>query len=235
IGPSLTHIDVRYEDLIDLLGKRLNLEECVDRITYMGAGPEGVQGHVMAFEVFPNRPDLYSVEGIARGLRGCLGLEKGLTISPVRAAGLDFIVERSVADVRPFAVGGIVRDLELDDDLLRSIVDLQGKLLSFPPAINGILTQLRLDTRNLFLDVTGTDLEAVSGCLAILATTLAERGVQIELVRTKYADKTLETPDLSPRPHSLDLRHANERLGLSVTPSEAVEFLRRMRPDARPD
>jgi len=115
------------------------------------------------------------------------------------------------------------------------ITDSAGKVLSFPPVINGILTQLTSDTRNLFLDVTGTDLEAVSGCLAILATALAERGGQIELVRTKYADKTFATPDLSPRPHSLDLRRANERLGLSLTPSEAVEFLRRMRHDAHAD
>ncbi len=312
----MTNIDVRYEDLIDLLGKRLSLEECVDRITYMGAGPEGVQDHVMTFDIFPNRPDLYSVEGIARGLRGFLGLEAGLAVYPVKAASLDFIVDSSVSNVRPFAVGGIIRGLDLDDDLLRSIVDLQeklhasvgrkrrkvaigihnldrvsppftykavrprevrftplglaqemdlseilakhekgrefahlveskplfpiitdsaGKVLSFPPVINGILTQLTSDTRNLFLDVTGTDLEAVSGCLAILATALAERGGQIELVRTKYEDKTLATPDLSPRPHSLDLRRANERLGLSLTPSEAVEFLRRMRHDAHAD
>src|SRR5204863_460025 len=254
---------------------RVSREECVDRITYMGAGPEGVQDHVMTFDIFPNRPDLYSVEGIARGLRGFLGLEAGLAVYPVKAASLDFIVDSSVSNVRPFAVGGIIRGLDLDDDLLRSIVDLQeklhasvgrkrkkvaigihdldrvsppftykavrpqsvrftplglaqemdlseilakhekgreyahlveskrlfpiitdsaGKVLSFPPVINGILTQLTSDTRNLFLDVTGTDLEAVSGCLAILATALAERGGQIELVRTKYADKTLETP-----------------------------------------
>src|SRR5205823_4972677 len=221
----------------------------------MGAGPEGVQDHVMTFDIFPNRPDLYSVEGIARGLRGFLGLEAGLALYPVKAASLDFIVDSSVSNVRPFAVGGIIRGLGLDDDLLRSIVDLQeklhasvgrkrrkvaigihdldrvsppftykavrprevrftplglaqemdlseilakhekgreyahlveskplfpiitdsaGKVLSFPPVINGILTQLTSDTRNLFLDVTGTDLEAVSGCLAILATALAE-------------------------------------------------------------
>src|SRR5205807_7940575 len=124
---SLTNIDVRYEDLIDLLGKRLSLEECVDRITYMGAGPEGVQDHVMTFDVFPNRPDLYSVEGIARGLRGFLGLEGGLAVYPVRAASLDFIVERSVADVRPFAVGGIVRGLDLVEELVRYSVGLYGK------------------------------------------------------------------------------------------------------------
>src|SRR5437763_15008206 len=94
----------------------------------MGAGPEGVQDHVMTFDIFPNRPDLYPVEGIARGLRGFLGLEGGLAVYPVRAASLDFIVERSGVDVRPFAVGGLVRGLELAGDRLRSIVDLREEL-----------------------------------------------------------------------------------------------------------
>jgi phenylalanyl-tRNA synthetase beta chain len=310
----LTNVDVRHGDLIDLLGKPLSLEECVNRITYMGAGPEGVQGDVMTFDIFPNRPDLYSVEGIARGLRGFLGLELGLAAYPVQPARTDFVVAPNVADVRPFAVGGIVRGLELDEALLRSIVDLQeklhvtvgrkrrkvaigihdldrvtppftykavlppdvrftplgmaeemdlldilvkhekgreyahlvasqpvfpiildsaGKVLSFPPVINGMLTQLTPDTRNLFIDVTGTDLDAVSGCLTILATALAERGGRIEHVRTRYSDRTLETPDLASRAHTLHLRAANELLGLSLSPDIAVDLLRRMRHDAR--
>src|SRR5206468_10879053 len=94
----------------------------------MGAGPEGVQDHVMTFDIFPNRPDLYSVEGIARGLRGFLGLEAGLAVYPVKAASLDFIVDSSVSNVRPFAVGGIIRGLGLDD-LLLSSVDLQQEQL----------------------------------------------------------------------------------------------------------
>src|SRR3989454_9681295 len=94
----------------------------------MGAGPEGVQGDVMTFDVFPNRPDLYSVEGIARGLRGFLGLEVGLPVYRVEPSGIEFLVDRSVADVRPYAVGGIVGGLELEDALLRSLVDLQEKL-----------------------------------------------------------------------------------------------------------
>jgi phenylalanyl-tRNA synthetase beta chain len=309
----LTNVDVRHGDLIDLLGKPLSLEECVDRITYMGAGPEGVQGDVMTFDIFPNRPDLYSVEGIARGLRGFLGLESGIPTYPVQPPKIDFIVAPNVAEVRPFAVGGVVRGLELDDNLLRSLVDLQerlhltvgrrrrkvaigihdiarvsapftyqavrptdirftplgmaqemnlseiltkhekgreyaslvtskslfpiitdvsGEVLSFPPVINGIRTQLTPDTKDLFIDVTGTDLDAVSGCLTILATALAERGGRIERVRTRYSDRTLETPDLASRTHTLDLRAANEILGLSLNPNEAVELLRRMRHDA---
>src|SRR5712692_9929523 len=314
--PSLTNVDVHHEDLVDLLGQRLSLEECVDRITFMGAGPEGVQGDVMTFDIFPNRPDLYSVEGIARGLRGFLGLELGLPQYATGSATTDFIVHPNVADVRPFAVGGIVRGLDMDTALLRSLVDLQeklhltvgrkrrkvaigihdldrvappftykavlpqdvrftplglaeemdlldilvkhekgreyahlvasqpvfpiivdakGRVLSFPPVINGILTQLTADTRNVFIDVTGTDLEAVGGCLNIIATSLGERGGKIELVHTKYSDRTLDTPDLTPRERTLDLRRANELLGLSLRPSEAVEFLRRMRHDARAD
>ena len=310
----MTNVDVRYEDLLELLGRRLTLEECVDRITFMGAGPEGVHGDVMTFDIFPNRPDLYSVEGIARGLRGYLGLELGLPAYPVESARIDFVVAPNLTDVRPYGVGGIVRGLDFDDDSLRSLVDLQEKLhltvgrkrrkvaigihdldkvtppftykatlptdvrftplgmaeemdlldiltkhekgreyahlvaskplfpiitdvrgsvLSFPPVINGIQTQLTADTRNLFIDVTGTDLNAVTGCLAIVTTALAERGGRIEQVHTKYPDRILETPDLSPLAHVLDLRRANELLGLSIKPAEAVEFLRRMRHDAR--
>ena len=310
----MTNVDVPYDDLIELLGRTLSLEECVDRITFMGAGPEGVQDGVMTFDIFPSRPDLYSVEGIARGLRGYMGLEIGLPAYEVRPASVDFVVDGNVADVRPFAVGGIVRGVELDDPLLRSLVDLQeklhvtvgrkrrkvaigihdldkvtppftykavlpqnvrftplgmaeemdlleiltrhekgreyahlvaskplfpiildarGQVLSFPPVINGILTQVTSDTRNLFLDVTGTDLAAVSGCLAIIATALAERGGKIEGVRTKYPDRTLETPDLSPSAHSLSLRRANELLGLSLNPADAVGLLKRMCHDAR--
>jgi phenylalanyl-tRNA synthetase beta chain len=312
----LTNVDVPYEDLIDLLGKRISLEEAVDRITFLGSGPEGVQGDVMTFDIFPNRPDLYSVEGIARALRGYLDLETGLPNYSVTASGIEFTVDRSVERVRPFAVGGVVRGVELDDRLLRSLVDLQEKLhtttgrrrkkvaigihdldrveppftykavaphairfvplgyaremdlaeilarhakgteyapilqgkdvypiitdrrgtvLSFPPIINGVVTQLTPDTRNLFLDVTGTDFEAINGALNILATSLAERGGKIQTVRTTYADRTVETPDLAPIPMSINLSRARELLGIDLTPGKAVELLRRMRHDAEAD
>src|SRR5213596_3047799 len=127
-APTVTNVDVPYEDLIELRGKRLSLEECVDRITFMGAGPEGVQGDVMTFDIFPNRPDLYSVEGIARALRGFLGVEVGPARFPVKAGGIEFLVDKSVEAVRPHAVGGAVRGVELTDESVASLVALQEKL-----------------------------------------------------------------------------------------------------------
>src|SRR2546428_8584798 len=102
------------------------------------------------------------------------------------------------------------------------ITDARGQVLSFPPVINGILTQLTSDTRNLFIDVTGTDLDSVNGCLAILSTALAERGGRIQTVKTKYPDRTFETPDLTHRPHSLDLKRANQLPRLALTPGASV-------------
>src|SRR5437867_2584706 len=196
----------------------------------MGAGPEGVQGDVMTFDVFPNRPDLYSIEGIARGLRGFLGMEVGLPVYRAEASGIDFIVDRSVADVRPYAVGGIVRGLEFEDALLRSLVDLQEKLHL---TVGRRRKKVAIGIHDMDKVTSPYIYKAVSGCLAILSTALAERGGRIQTVRTKYADRTLETPDLSPRPHSVRLDRANELLGLSLKPGEAVDFLRRMRHDAR--
>src|SRR5207247_8164739 len=62
------------------------------------------------------------------------------------------------------------------------ITDSRGQVLSFPPVINGILTQLTPDTRNLFIDVTGTDLEAVHGCWVTLASAIRERGGRVQTV-----------------------------------------------------
>ena len=303
-----------YEDLVDLVGRALPVDEFVDRITMMGSGPEGVRDGILTFDVFPNRPDMYSVEGIARGLRGYLGLETGLPSFSVRPSGIELRVDGSVADVRPYAVGGIVRGVELEDRLLRSLVDLQEKLhltlgrrrrkvaigihdldkvrppftyravppssvrfmplgtaeemdlltilarhekgreyahlvadrplfpvitdargavLSFPPVINGVLTALTPDTENLFIDVTGTDFEAVRGALNILSSSLAERGGRIESVRTAYPDRVHDTPDLTPHAQSLDLDRANALLGLTMGPDQAVGLLKRMRYDAR--
>src|SRR2546426_8057816 len=79
------------------------------------------------------------------------------------------------------------------------LTDAREEVLSFPPVINGILTQLTPDTRNLFIDVTGTDLPAVRTTLTILCTALAERGGTIETVTTAYPDRRLMTPDLDPK------------------------------------
>lgn len=309
----MTNVTLHYGELTDLVGTRLPMEDLVKKIEMMGAGYEGAEGDSVTFDIFPSRPDMYSVEGVARSLRGFLGLEVGLPKFPVSDGPLEFFVDRSVEGVRPFAVGGVMRGMELSDRSVASLVDLQEKLhltlgrrrrkvaigihdldkvappftykavephsvkfpplgraelmdlqeildthekgrefatilagkplypvitdangvvLSFPPIINGAVTQLTPATRNLFIDVTGTDLAAVSAALTILCTALAERGGTIERVTTVTADRRLRTPDLDTKIRIVDVGKAGLLLGVSVSADEAVGLLKRMRYDA---
>jgi phenylalanyl-tRNA synthetase beta chain len=113
------------------------------------------------------------------------------------------------------------------------IVDKLGRVLSFPPIINGELTRVDENTRNLFIDITGTEPNAISRSLSVLVTALSDMGGTIESVPVQYGDYTLVTPDLTPQKMKLRVNYANELLGLKLSTSKTVEALRKSRLDAR--
>jgi phenylalanyl-tRNA synthetase beta chain len=113
------------------------------------------------------------------------------------------------------------------------IVDRRRRVLSFPPIINGELTRVGEDTRNLFIDITGTEVNAISRSLNVLVTALADMGGTIESVTVKYPDHTLVTPDLAPQKMKLRVNYANELLGLKLSDAKTVEALRKSRLDAK--
>ncbi len=113
------------------------------------------------------------------------------------------------------------------------IVDRKGRVLSFPPIINGELTRVDERTRNLFIDVTGTELNAISRSLNVLVTALADMGGTLESVRVEYSGHTLVTPDLTPQKMKLRVDYANELLGLRLSDAKTVKALRKSRLDAK--
>lgn len=113
------------------------------------------------------------------------------------------------------------------------IVDRDGKVLSFPPIINGELTRVAEDTQNLFIDVTGTELNAIQRSLNVLVTALADMGTSIETVNVKYFDKVLVTPDLNPQKMKLHVDYSNERLGVNFSDAQTIEALQHSRLGAK--
>jgi phenylalanyl-tRNA synthetase beta chain len=113
------------------------------------------------------------------------------------------------------------------------LVDRDGQVLSMPPIINGELTRVSRNTRNLFLDVTGTNYNAVAKSLNILVTALADMSAEIERVTVEYNDHTESSPDLSPQRMQFHIGHANEILGLHLTESEIIKCLKKCRLDAK--
>ena len=113
------------------------------------------------------------------------------------------------------------------------IVDRNGEVLSFPPIINGELTRVVEDTQNLFIDVTGTELNAIQRSLNVLVTAFADMGATIENVNVKYFDKDLITPNLNPQKMKLHVHYSNERLGVDFSDAQTVESLQHSRLGAK--
>ena len=113
------------------------------------------------------------------------------------------------------------------------LIDKDGAVLSMPPIINGELTRVDTNTRNLFLDVTGISYEAVENSLKVLATALADMGGTLEKVNVKYSDRTVVSPNLDPEKMKLKVDYANELLGLKLSEAETIKCLRKCRLDAR--
>jgi phenylalanyl-tRNA synthetase beta chain len=113
------------------------------------------------------------------------------------------------------------------------LIDKDDEVLSMPPIINGELTRVTSETKNLFLDVTGTDYVAVERSLNVLATALADMGGTLEKVQVKYPDRTVIPPDLSPQKMRLRVDYANKLLGLKLSETQVIEALGKCRLDAQ--
>ena len=76
-----------------------------------------------------NRPDLWSPEGIARALRGFLGVERGITNYQVTASsGVLVSVNPRLKKIRPFIACSIIKNVKLSDTAIRGLMHLQDKL-----------------------------------------------------------------------------------------------------------
>jgi phenylalanyl-tRNA synthetase beta chain len=306
-------IDVNLEDLRGLLDVDVTIEELRDRLPMMGTGWEGETNEGFQLEVFPNRPDLLSIEGLARAYGSFMGLRTGLREYEVKEAGYEVAVEEKVEGVRPYFVTAVVKNVDFDDSLIRSIIQMQEKLhvthgrrrrkvavglhnlepiafpvtyttkppdfkfrplgerfekdltqiltemhtgreyawtvedfkeypmildaksmvLSMPPIINGEYTRIDEATKDIFIDVTGTDLKAITEVLNIIVTTFADRGAEIYAVENHYHDgEALLTPDLGPREMILDNNYVNSTLGMEFASEETAALLGKMGYDA---
>ena len=126
-------INLDMDDLSDLMGKKLDTEDLIMRIPMIGADAGTPEGKTLPVEFFPDRPDMFSVEGAARALRYFLATDDELMSMPlpdypVKPSGITMTVDPSVCEVRPFVVGAVVRNVTMSDPLIQSLMDHQEKL-----------------------------------------------------------------------------------------------------------
>jgi phenylalanyl-tRNA synthetase beta chain len=289
---------------------RADRAHILDRIPMFGADIERIEEDHVDVEFFANRPDLFSTEGVARAMRGFLGIEEGLENYNVRPSGITFSIDPGLAGIRPFLGSAVIRNLQFDEESITSLMGLQESLhwavgrgrgkvaigvhdldkvsapfryiaaprdwsfvpldydremtmdeilmehpkgrdyahlvehfsrfplivdsldrvLSFPPIINGELTRVTEDTRNILLDTTGTDKKSVMTAVNIICTALAGTGASIESVTVEG----IEMPSLAPMERTLSISECSDLLGIPLEPAEMAMLLRRMRYGAEP-
>ena len=159
-----------------------------------------------------------------------------ITCSPeeIKFIPLDKNEEMTLQDVLEKHEKGIAYRNEVDfASRYPLIIDSNGDVLSFPPIINGELTRVVETTKNLFIDVTGTELNAIQRSLYVLVTALADMGANIESVNVKYPENLLITPDLTPQKMKLHVKYSNERLGVNFSDKQTIEALEHSRLGAR--
>ena len=306
-------ITLELERFKQLLGRPISLEELTKWIPWIGVDIEEVGRNYVKIEYNPNRMDFSSPVGVARAFKGLLGWETGLKEYTVKKGRIELNVDKTVSEVRPYIVGAVLRNVRLNEDSVRELMEMQedlhwgigrdrkkasigvhnldavrppftyttakpeevkfvpldcseemnlqevlekhekgktyrhlidwaprypllidanGDVLSMPPIINGELTRVTERTRNLFIDVTGTDWNAINNSLNVLVTALADMGGQIESVLVKYPDRKIVLPDLTPQKMKFRIKYANRLLGLRLGENEAIECLKKCRLDA---
>ncbi|MFB6096957.1 MAG: phenylalanine--tRNA ligase subunit beta [Haloferacaceae archaeon] len=153
---------------------------------------------------------------------------------------LDSNDEMTPADVlREHPTGQTYADLVESYDRYPAIYDELG-LFSFPPVINGRRTEVSTGSRELFVELTGTDQWTIDRMCNIICYALDARGATVERVTVEYADgatapeegRELLRPDFAVDEKSVTHERVETMLGLDLDPDEVVDLFERSGLDA---
>jgi phenylalanyl-tRNA synthetase beta chain len=107
-------------------------------------------------------------------------------------------------------------------------IDAKSQVLSMPPIINSDYTgKVTTKTRNLFVECSGFDFRFLEPALNTIVYALAQRGGKVNTVEIKYENKTITTPNLSPKKTHLNLDYFQRRAGLPLTTPQILSLLKK--------
>jgi len=105
-------------------------EKMQEKISMFGTPLESLSDDEIEIEIFPNRPDLYSLQGYLRSFLAFLGKKPGLKSYKVHKPEKNYEVriDSSVKNIRPYTACSIVKNLNFNDEKIKEIIDIQEKL-----------------------------------------------------------------------------------------------------------
>jgi phenylalanyl-tRNA synthetase beta chain len=119
------------------------------------------------------------------------------------------------------------------------IYDSERRVCSLPPIINGNHSKISINTKNIFIEMTGTDktkLEIVNNIMVAMFSQYCAEPFTIEPVKiiSEHNGESRTTPDLSTRTAEAEVDYINKCCGLSESPERICELLTKMCYTAKP-
>lgn len=111
---------------------------------------------------------------------------------------------------------------------LHPAIVANGEIIAIPPVLNSEITRIEPGTRDVFIDVTATDLQTASSILDIIAYNLAERGGRLGSVAILYGSTAYRYPELKERTIETSPQRINSILGTELSVGQVIEILARM-------
>eukprot|EP01089_Gocevia_fonbrunei_P018812 TRINITY_DN6465_c0_g8_i1.p1 TRINITY_DN6465_c0_g8~~TRINITY_DN6465_c0_g8_i1.p1 ORF type:complete len:576 (+),score=127.87 TRINITY_DN6465_c0_g8_i1:43-1770(+) len=112
------------------------------------------------------------------------------------------------------------------------IYDSNNVVLSLPPIINGNHSKITLNTKNVFIEVTGTDYTKsliVLNTVVCMFAEYCEDKFSVEQVEIQTPDGEIKLlPDLSERTQVTSVEYITSTIGLKLTADEIVKLLKKM-------
>lgn len=114
-----------------------------------------------------------------------------------------------------------------DSPLYPVVLDSEGKVLSLPPIINGAKSRITLNTKNVFIECTATDLTKANIVLDTVVAMFSEYAAQpfsVEPVTVNYVDESEKvvdsyvTPRMYTRKETASIKMVNSIIGIDVDP-----------------
>ena len=114
--------------------------------------------------------------------------------------------------------------------------DQSRQVLSLPPIINSEATKITLDTTDVFVEITATDLLKAKTCLAVLAAQFSEycsggfqhKVEQVEIKYEKEPSRNELTPDMKYDDFNIEMEYINRILGVKIDAQKAAKCAEKM-------
>ncbi|MAG21883.1 MAG: phenylalanine--tRNA ligase subunit beta [Candidatus Diapherotrites archaeon] len=312
----MPNVNVSLKDIGKLVGKKLSVKEFKEAVLYAKGEVDAIEGDMITVDMKDtNRPDLLSAEGLAREIRSRITRDRGITKYKIRKGNIELLVDKNVANIRPYIAAAIVKNVKVTEDFLIQIIQLQekvcltfgrkrkeaaiglydwtklkgpmhyraykprekkfipleykvemdleeiledhptgreykhllegknkypifednnGVVASMPPIINSQITgKVSENTKEVLVEVTGHNQERVNTALNVMVSALAERGFDIYSVKVRYPNRTVITPDFTPKKVSVNLDSIRSFSGMDLSNKQIVELLQKARYDAK--